>query len=447
MSTHLSESELEAAMRQEFCSQGSQDLLSHIAWERGMGLRDDLFLLEELEELMRQTFFPQVEPRSSGQYLYRPPEPAAPAAAADPMPRGGPVIAANAELIVAVALASLLKTLSSSTSSTIPTPKPTPMTTDSLLCEYCVRIPFDPESLNPLTGTPAGTFLLGSGSRLEGSACPFCLLVRHAYYQSYRQITNNLRIRVTWNRHAGPGQRGAFCVASDSYISFAAREEASMAKGTNGPFYVKSATGPGIDISQVRQWVSRCENSHSDMCSNLNIKWFAVAFPNLGVLRLIDVEETCIVEMRALPKYVVLSYVWGSVSNLRLTKANRNKLLVPGSLGVAWDMLPRTIQDAITLTQRLGPRYLWVDALCLLQNDSADLDRGVNVMDLIYEQAWLTIIAGYGHNADAGLPGVRQGSRKAYQNIVQIKPGVSLGVNTSLDELLASSVYNSRAWT
>jgi hypothetical protein len=417
---------LEAAMRQEFCSH-SQDLSSHIASERGRGLRDDRFLLEELEELMRQTFFPQVQPRSSGQYLYRPPEPDAPAAAVDPTPRGGPVTAANA--------------------STIPTPKPTPTTTDSLLCEYCVRIPFDPESLNPLTGTPAGTFLLGSGSRLEGSACPFCLLVRHAYYQSYRQIANDLQIRVTWNRHAGPGQRGAFCVASDSYISFAAREEASMAKGTNGPFYVKPATGPGIDIAQVRQWVSRCENSHSDMCSNPNIKGFAVAFPNLEVLRLIDVEETCIVQMRALPKYVVLSYVWGSVSSLRLTKANRNKLLVPGSLGVAWDMLPRTIQDAITLTQRLGTRYLWVDALCLLQNDSADLDRGVNVMDLIYEQAWLTIIAGYGHNADAGLPGVRQGSRKAYQNIVQIKPGVSLGVNTSLNELLASSVYNSRAWT
>lgn len=321
------------------------------------------------------------------------------------------------------------------------------MSTDSLLCEYCVRIPFDPEYLNPLVGTPAGTFLLGSESRLESSACPFCSLVRHAYYQSYRQIRNDTQIEITWNRHAGPGERGAFCVARDSYIGFAAREEASMAKATNGPFYVKPATGPGINIAQVRQWVSRCENSHSDICWSRNIKEFAVAFPGLEVLRLIDVEETCIVEMRALPKYVALSYVWGSVSNLRLTKANRNKLLVPGSLGVTWDMLPRTIQDAITLVRRLGTRYLWVDTLCLLQNDNADLDQGVNVMDLIYEQAWLTIIAGYGHNANAGLPGVRKGARKASQNIVQIKPGVSLGVITVLDELIARSVHNSRAWT
>lgn len=131
----------------------------------------------------------------------------------------------------------------------------------------------------------------------------------------------------------------------------------------------------------------------------------------------------------------------------RAAKANRNKLLVPGSLDDAWDGLPRTIQDAITLVQRLGARYLWVDALCLLQNDSADLDRGVNVMDLIYEQAWLTIIAGHGHNANTGLPRVRQGSKKASQNIVQIKPGVSLGVTTALHWLLALSVYNYRAWT
>ena len=158
-------------------------------------------------------------------------------------------------------------------------------------------------------------------------------------------------------------------------------------------------------------------------------------------------ERKCIVETQSLPIYVALSYVWGSVSNFRLTKANRNKLLAPGSLSKVWEMLPRTIQDTITIAQRLGARYLWVDCLCLLQNDIGDLDRGVNVMDLIYERAWITVVASYGHDANAGLPGVRKGSRRASRNTIQIKPGVSLGVITGLDQLLKASVYSSRAWT
>jgi len=76
--------------------------------------------------------------------------------------------------------------------------------------------------------------------------------------------------------------------------------------------------------------------------------------------------------------YTALSYVWGAVPHIRLTKANRAKLLEPGCLQAAGiTPLPKTIDDAITLTRLLGRRYLWVDSLCLLQNDRDDMDRGV----------------------------------------------------------------------
>ncbi len=68
-------------------------------------------------------------------------------------------------------------------------------------------------------------------------------------------------------------------------------------------------------------------------------------------------------------------------------------------------------------------------------------------MDMIYERAWLTIIASYGHNAHAGLPGVERGSRKGSRNTVNITPGVSLGFLTGLDKTIKTSMYSSRAWT
>ncbi|RSL81215.1 hypothetical protein CEP52_017245 [Fusarium oligoseptatum] len=109
--------------------------------------------------------------------------------------------------------------------------------------------------------------------------------------------------------------------------------------------------------------------------------------------------------------------------------------------------LPATIRDAIAVVQRLGCRYLWVDALCLVQNDTYDLDQGVNTMDLIYERAWLTIVAACGHDANARLPGAQNGTRKPSRNTYHVMPGITLGVVVGLDDLLGRSMYDTRGWT
>jgi hypothetical protein len=49
------------------------------------------------------------------------------------------------------------------------------------------------------------------------------------------------------------------------------------------------------------------------------------------------------------------------------------------------------------LVKALNERFLWVDALCLVQNDE---------MDMIYERVLMTIVAASGDNVNAGLPGV-----------------------------------------
>ncbi|KAL9573955.1 hypothetical protein ACKAV7_001899 [Fusarium commune] len=88
-----------------------------------------------------------------------------------------------------------------------------------------------------------------------------------------------------------------------------------------------------------------------------------------------------------------------------------------------------------------------VDALCLLQNDAEDLELGVNVMGLVYERAWLTVVAACGHDANARLPGIQEGTRDDSYNTFEIVPGVEIGIVMGLDGLLKRSVYDSRAWT
>lgn len=268
-----------------------------------------------------------------------------------------------------------------------------------MLCEWCSRIPFDLNVLDTRLGTG---FTLGSGARLVKSQCLFRQLVVRATSEAGDDESECLHVKVKWT--LGPSDYYAFKVshALGSYIAF--RRTAVTSFGRK-PLSIEP-TGPHVETGRVLRWISSCELAHRPRCELSDYIKFADAFRGLRLLRLIDIKKGCLVEMRAREKYVALSYVWGAVSNFRLTKANRIALLATVSLMKISHRLPRTVQDAIALVRRLGCRYLWVDAHCLLQNDNEDLDRGVNAMDRIYEFAWLTVVASCGHDANARLPGV-----------------------------------------
>lgn len=55
--------------------------------------------------------------------------------------------------------------------------------------------------------------------------------------------------------------------------------------------------------------------------------------------------------------------------------------------------LPQTLRDAITITKRLGFRYLWIDALCILQDCKEDWEKEAAVMGKVYSNAVVTIAA------------------------------------------------------
>jgi len=53
--------------------------------------------------------------------------------------------------------------------------------------------------------------------------------------------------------------------------------------------------------------------------------------------------------------------------------------------------LPKSFRDAIQITRRLGYEYIWIDSLCIIQDDPADWERESAKMAEIYENAVLTI--------------------------------------------------------
>jgi hypothetical protein len=106
---------------------------------------------------------------------------------------------------------------------------------------------------------------------------------------------------------------------------------------------------------------------------------------------LIDCQTLDIMLAEDMP-YVALSYVWGCGS----AATSITEL----------EALPNTIRDAITVTLKLGFRYLWVDRYCIDQENDEEKSDQCGKMDQVYQNAELTIIAAVGEDPSHGLPGV-----------------------------------------
>ncbi|KAK3941118.1 heterokaryon incompatibility protein-domain-containing protein [Diplogelasinospora grovesii] len=98
-------------------------------------------------------------------------------------------------------------------------------------------------------------------------------------------------------------------------------------------------------------------------------------------------------------RYAALNYCWGSgTQHLTTTTSNLGDhlLALPGRL-------PQTISDAIEVCRKIGIRYLWVDALCIIQDDDGDkLDQIAN-MRSIFKESTLTIVAASAGKATDGF--------------------------------------------
>ncbi|MCJ1382015.1 hypothetical protein MMC17_005127 [Xylographa soralifera] len=171
-------------------------------------------------------------------------------------------------------------------------------------------------------------------------------------------------------------------------------------------------------------------------------------------LRFIDVINRCVVEAPSDRKYVVLSYVWGQAAMCLLTKSTVATYAQPGSL--SRDLIPATIEDAMTVTSALGEQYLWVDSLCIEQDNEADKVIFIPQMATIYGCAEVTIIAAATIDAHAGLPGIRPLTRKVQQNPISLNGVIfmpslenytGLFSNSIQDESVrGTSNYNTRGW-
>jgi len=115
-------------------------------------------------------------------------------------------------------------------------------------------------------------------------------------------------------------------------------------------------------------------------------------------LRLIETSER-----PANGHYVTLSHCWGGANILRLTKQNLDDL--KNEIPLDDLSTPKTFKDAFNFVRRLSSqiRYIWVDSLCIIQNDSGDWAREAVQMYQIYRNSYCNISATASSDSHGGL--------------------------------------------
>ncbi|KAI3324404.1 HET-domain-containing protein [Xylariaceae sp. AK1471] len=214
-------------------------------------------------------------------------------------------------------------------------------------------------------------------------------------------------------------------------------------------------TNPASDesIQLIRSWLGACSVKH-----NCGIQHLPPSLPTF----LLALGKECVRLMDTAGKprarYVALSYCWGDKEQKTLL-LGRNKQQLLGD--IALEHLDTTIQEAIHITRQIGFQYLWIDALCIAQDDEKTKLLEIARMDEIYRNATLTLIPSRAADVQEGFLSKREiaGSSQPHlifelpyfdkNSPVQDRTIILVPKETLRGEMLGGTaeIWSLRAWT
>ncbi|KAH4127997.1 hypothetical protein HBH47_043270 [Parastagonospora nodorum] len=144
---------------------------------------------------------------------------------------------------------------------------------------------------------------------------------------------------------------------------------------------------PTVDFDLVAGWLKACDETHGHHPGSQG------RGRALDGIRFIDLQQRCIVRRSRNVRYAALSYTWGSREQYCLTKKNMRMLEENGGLSSLEGKFRPVVTDAMQVCRRLDISYLWIDCLCIVQDDEASKHSQIQNMDLVYANAYITLVA------------------------------------------------------
>lgn len=174
--------------------------------------------------------------------------------------------------------------------------------------------------------------------------------------------------------------------------------------GTSNPWSLQGtlpseqSTGSPAATALVRQWLNTCIKTHAQCQPPTDddpVLPTRVLDVGPGPSSTVTLQETNGHRGRC----ICLSYCWG-LANFTTTR----ETLKAHMLGIEVEPLPQTFRDAIRIARALGMRYLWIDALCIIQRDIdlADWKLESGRMAAYYRNSHLTLAVAWADSVHGG---------------------------------------------
>ncbi|KAN0095526.1 HET domain containing protein [Hyaloscypha variabilis] len=222
------------------------------------------------------------------------------------------------------------------------------------------------------------------------TACGFCSILYHAI-QSQREKHLGLYIEVIFDYCIILRLKRADERYSDSFIQelelYTAPETPSNWAAFGALQTIKSNIVDRESLQQTARWIRECKLSHSacnQQDGGLPTRLLHISQDKeTPKVRLEDTDQSLKYD------YVALSHVWSLTTPLqtRMSDFPNYRQAVP------WNGLSKGLQDAIVLTLSLGLSYIWIDALCIIQDSPLDWEAECPRMASIYNNAHVVFAA------------------------------------------------------
>lgn len=177
--------------------------------------------------------------------------------------------------------------------------------------------------------------------------------------------------------------------------------------------------------------------NHSTIHSDLPTRIIDVGDQQTDDIRLIDREAMTSHE------YIALSHCWGQGPMISTRTDNINS----HRLRIDIERLPRSFQDAVTVSRGLNIRYLWIDSLCIIQDDNQDWDHEAARMQQVFSNAVCVIAA---TSVASSAEGFLRPSRQQREWVTLRSPsGATRYICKSIDNFqrdVEAAILNKRGW-
>lgn len=206
------------------------------------------------------------------------------------------------------------------------------------------------------------------------------------------------------------------CVSPDDYSEAIPAFQPCICTGRKAPGSSRDAAS----LDQAARWLAECRNNH-EQCGAKQASFRPTRLLFLGdkmqnIIRLVENEASC-------PIYAALSHRWSEeTQQVRLEHRNMPERRKDG---ISLREFPPMMQDAISVLRQLGILYVWIDCMCIIQDDKDDWEAEAATMASVYANAELTLAATWCAGSGQSLFRDDSGNHNSAFDITE-KNGVSI---------------------